>query len=321
MRSRDFILATLLISGPGRRRRPPTSSCGGRRATTHEEDEAVREVIAAFEQESGKQVELVFHPEDGASRTRSRRRSRPGQPPDFAFGVLGIRRRRAMGLRRSARRSHGCRRPLLATCSIRMRSIGSRCSMRRRGGAASTGCRWVISTHHVHVWKSLLEEAGFTLEDIPKEWDAFWSFWCDQVQPAVRQALGRDDVWGVGALHVGRIARYREWVLAVRGAYEADYVTRDGRLVIDDPEVRQQAHQGDRRLHGDLPQGLHPARFGHLGRRRQQRAVPGAEHRDDAEHDALDPEHAQGERPDDYYENAVTIDWPDGVYGQPLAHR
>ena len=41
-----------------------------------------------------------------------------------------------------------------------------------------------LATHHVHVWKSLLERAGFTLADIPKEWDAFWSFWCDQVQPA-----------------------------------------------------------------------------------------------------------------------------------------
>ena len=27
------------------------------------------------------------------------------------------------------------------------------------------------------------------------------------------------------------------------------------------------------------------------------------------------------ERPDDYYRNAVTIDWPDGANGQPLAHR
>jgi multiple sugar transport system substrate-binding protein len=55
-----------------------------------------------------------------------------------------------------------------------------------------------FATHHVHAWKSVLEQAGFTLEDIPREWEAFWSFWCDQVQPAVRQALGRDDVWGVG---------------------------------------------------------------------------------------------------------------------------
>jgi ABC-type glycerol-3-phosphate transport system substrate-binding protein len=29
-----------------------------------QEDKAVKEIIAAFEQESGKQVELVFHPED-----------------------------------------------------------------------------------------------------------------------------------------------------------------------------------------------------------------------------------------------------------------
>jgi multiple sugar transport system substrate-binding protein len=47
---------------------------------------------------------------------------------------------------------------------------------------------------YVHVWTSLLERAGLSLDDVPGKWDAFWSFWCDQVQPAVRKALGRDDV-------------------------------------------------------------------------------------------------------------------------------
>src|SRR5678815_273664 len=47
------------------------------------------------------------------------------------------------------------------------------------------------TTTHLHIWKSLLERAGFTLADIPKEWDAFWSFWCDEV----RRAVGRDDIW------------------------------------------------------------------------------------------------------------------------------
>jgi multiple sugar transport system substrate-binding protein len=28
-------------------------------------------------------------------------------------------------------------------------------------------------SNHVHVWKSLLERAGFTLADVPKEWKAF----------------------------------------------------------------------------------------------------------------------------------------------------
>ena len=32
-----------------------------------QEDEAVTEIIAAFEQETGKQVELVFHDQGGAS--------------------------------------------------------------------------------------------------------------------------------------------------------------------------------------------------------------------------------------------------------------
>ena len=49
-------------------------------------------------------------------------------------------------------------------------------------------------TNHVHVWKSLLERAGLTLADVPKEWEPFWSFWCDKVQPAVRKATGRDDI-------------------------------------------------------------------------------------------------------------------------------
>jgi multiple sugar transport system substrate-binding protein len=91
-------------------------------------------------------------------------------------------------------------------------------------------------TNHVHVWQSLLEQAGFTLADIPKEWEAFWSFWCDRVQPAVRKATGRDDLYGVGlpmsVLPAGdTTVDFSQFV----AAYGADYVTRDGRLVIDEP--------------------------------------------------------------------------------------
>ena len=66
-----------------------------------EEDEAVREIIAAFEQDSGKQVDLVLGPQE-----------------ELLADLVG----------------------------------------------------------NVHVWKSLLEQAGFTLEDIPGEWDPFWIF-------------------------------------------------------------------------------------------------------------------------------------------------
>jgi multiple sugar transport system substrate-binding protein len=46
--------------------------------------------------------------------------------------------------------------------------------------------------NHLHAWRSLLVKAGFSLDDIPDDWGQFWAFSCDQVQPAVRKALGRE---------------------------------------------------------------------------------------------------------------------------------
>ena len=92
-----------------------------------------------------------------------------------------------------------------------------------------------LATNHVHVWRSLLEQAGFTLADIPKEWEAFWSFWCDQVQPAVRKATGRDDIYGVGLPMSAEAIDTRIEFEQFMQAYEAHYVTRDGKLIIDDP--------------------------------------------------------------------------------------
>ena len=53
-------------------------------------------------------------------------------------------------------------------------------------------------TMHIQYWKDMLQEAGFTANDIPKDWDAYWAFWCEKVQPAVRKATG-ERVYGVGA--------------------------------------------------------------------------------------------------------------------------
>ena len=101
-------------------------------------------------------------------------------------------------------------------------------------------------------------------------------------------------------------------------AYNADYVTRDGKLVIDDPGDQAKAGQGPGQLHGDLSQGLHAAGFGELGRQRQQSGVPRADGRHDTEPVALGPQCAQGDRPEDYYQNTATIEWPLGPNGEPF---
>ena len=126
------------------------------------------------------------------------RRSRPGARRTSCSASASTPHYGRVGLRGPARRPRGRARPVggpVRPGRARARHPARRA---RRAGGPSTRCRWGSSTNHVHVWKSLLERAGFTLADIPKEWEPFWSFWCDKVQPAVRKATGRDDIYGVG---------------------------------------------------------------------------------------------------------------------------
>lgn len=175
-----------------------------------------------------------------------------------------------------------------------------------------------LSTHHVHVWKSLLERAGFTLADIPKEWDAFWAFWCDQVQPAVRKALGRDDVWGIGLPMAAASVDTQYGIWQFIDAYEANYVTQDGRLVIDDPEVRRNLIKAIDSYTAVYRKGCTPPdsvtweAYSNNEQFLAQTIVmtPNAT--------LSIPNALKATRPEDYYDNAVTIDWPKGAYGQPL---
>jgi multiple sugar transport system substrate-binding protein len=56
---------------------------------TVQEDEAVREIVAAFEQKTGKQVELVLHPEHELA-DRVVAAVEAGRPPDCVFSMVGI---------------------------------------------------------------------------------------------------------------------------------------------------------------------------------------------------------------------------------------
>src|SRR5262245_19043964 len=53
---------------------------------TTQEDEAIRETVAAFEQGSGKRVELVFY-EQAELPERLKAALETDRPPDFAFGI------------------------------------------------------------------------------------------------------------------------------------------------------------------------------------------------------------------------------------------
>jgi multiple sugar transport system substrate-binding protein len=281
-----------------------------------QEDEAVREIVAAFEQETGKQVELVLVQEkllaDLVAAVQAGRRT-----PDFVYTVVGI--------PQSERWAYEGRLVDLSDAVGHFSDLFDRDALERSTLVdGSTGRRGLyllplgLASHHVHVWKSLLGRAGFTLADVPKEWDAFWLFWCDRVQPAVRKALDRDEIWGIGLpMSVTSVDTATQFLQFVR-AYEANYVTRDGRLVIDDPEVQRRLIKAIDSYTAIFRKGCTPPDSLTWGTYDNNAQFLAQTIMMTMNATLSIPNALKAERPEDYYENAVTVEWPEGAYGQPL---
>ncbi len=143
------------------------------------ENDAVREMIADFEQKTGKTVELVFLPQNELP-GRLQAALDTGQPPDFEFGLTTndfVPEWARKGQLVELSSALGPLTELIDKDAL----AWARWPNARTGRTGLYGMPMVRYTHHVHVWRSLLERAGFTLEDIPKQWEPFWSFWCDRV--------------------------------------------------------------------------------------------------------------------------------------------
>ncbi|MEY3380429.1 MAG: ABC transporter substrate-binding protein [Hylemonella sp.] len=93
-------------------------------------------------------------------------------------------------------------------------------------------------TMHIQYWKDMLGEAGFKESDIPKDWKGYWSFWCDKVQPAYRQKSGKRG-FGTGfPMGVDSSDSFYSF-LTFMDAYNVKLVNDSGKLLVDDPAVRQ----------------------------------------------------------------------------------
>ena len=280
-----------------------------------QEDEAVREIIAAFEQESGKQVELT-HYSSPELPDKLEAALEAGKPPDFAFGLTYVASKwafddRLVELTDTVGAFSNLFDPEALAWSFQLNA--------KTGQRALYGLPMGRSTIHLHVWKSLFEQAGFRPADIPKEWDAFWSFWCDEVQPAVRQALGRDDIYGIGLNMSSKASEVNLHFFQFLDAYDAEYVAPDGKLVIDDPLVRQRIVKAIDSYTAIYRKGC-----------TSPDSITWNSNRDSNQHfltkavvmvmnDTLSiPNALKRERPDDYYENTATIEWPRGPDGEPF---
>ena len=93
-------------------------------------------------------------------------------------------------------------------------------------------------TLHIQYWKDMLGQAGFKESDIPGTWKEYWSFWCDKVQPGIRKATGQR-VFGtgfpMGVESTDSFQSFLSWV----DAYNVKLVDDNGKLLVDDPKVKQ----------------------------------------------------------------------------------
>ncbi|MEO8151949.1 MAG: ABC transporter substrate-binding protein [Rhizobacter sp.] len=93
-------------------------------------------------------------------------------------------------------------------------------------------------TMHIEYWIDMLNDAGFKESDIPTTWKEYWSFWCDKVQPAYRAKSGAR-TFGIGQpLGVDSSDSFYSF-LTFMDAHNVKLVSDSGKLLVDDPSVRQ----------------------------------------------------------------------------------
>lgn len=162
---------------------------------TLEEDEALREIVSNWEQQSGNIIKLSFYTNDELPQ-KTQRALQAGNPPDI---VINSSAERELYPRLAWEGK-------LADVSDVIEPVKSLYSegvleaVRLYNNVDKKQSYYAVPinqlTIHIFYWRDLLKQVGRTQNDIPKEWDAFWGFW-KQVQDELR-AQQKQNIYGLG---------------------------------------------------------------------------------------------------------------------------
>jgi multiple sugar transport system substrate-binding protein len=108
-----------------------------------------------------------------------------------------------------------------------------------------------------HVWRSLLDKAGYKPADIPQTWDAFIDFF-QQVQTKLR-AQGMRNIYAysfmISSVGFDVIGHFDHFMVAYGGK---DLFTPDGKVHTDEPQIKEAAVKAVTRLTTAYKQGFLP---------------------------------------------------------------
>jgi multiple sugar transport system substrate-binding protein len=201
------------------------------------EDDALYETIKKFEQKTGVKVELSQYPvQDMIPKTVAALDS--GTPPDVAYADV-------YDFQVTGKWAYEGR---LEDVSDIIEPIKDRFAPNtvettyllneKTGKRAYYAYPIKQQTMHIQYWADMLDQAGFKEADIPKTWKEYWAFWCGKVQPAYRKASGQRG-YGIGQpLGVDSSDSFYSF-LTFADAYNVKMVDDEGKLLIDDPKVKE----------------------------------------------------------------------------------
>jgi multiple sugar transport system substrate-binding protein len=100
------------------------------------------------------------------------------------------------------------------------------------------GVPYSVDVFTNHIWRPLVEQAGYKMADIPKTWDAFYDFFKGVQKKLTAQGMRHVYAFGFQLTTNGfdPAAFFNQFLIAYGGN---GIVTRDGKLHLDDPKVHQ----------------------------------------------------------------------------------
>ena len=219
-----------------------------------EEDAAFRAMVADYQKASGNQIEYSIVP-FAAMRQKEIAAVTTGVVPDilnvgdFYFAVLSAWKDRLVDVTDVI----GTQKAQFSPTALRTVSAFNNVTKKRS---------YYMIPHRAgvvpfHIWRSLVEKAGYKTADIPKTWDAFLDFF-KPVQTKLR-AQGMRNIYAYGyqltANGVDPGALFAHFLIAYGGQ---DIVTADGSLHTDNPEVKAAAVAAIAKLTTPYRQGFVP---------------------------------------------------------------
>ncbi|MBE8967275.1 carbohydrate ABC transporter substrate-binding protein [Nostocales cyanobacterium LEGE 12452] len=208
---------------------------------TVDEDEAIQQLVSNWEKQTGNKVKLSFYMGDELPQ-KARRAIQAGNLPDIMMSYGAER----------ALNPHLAWEGKLADVTDVIEPVKNLYpeyalqAVNYYNNAAKKRSYYAVpinqATVHIFYWRDLLEQIGRSKRDIPKNWDGFWEFW-KQAQNKLRAKQQKQNIYGLGfPFSIGASDTYIffEHILE---AYDVQILDSEGKLLIDEPKVRQKIVQ------------------------------------------------------------------------------